>query len=76
MLLHRLHRHGVLVGPHGVGHAEVSPVGIPEIELAHVARQVRLGDVVERAGDPALQDREVVRNRVRVVEAVTDTVPQ
>ena len=68
---HAAHR---FVGAHGVRDAQIGAVRIPEVELAQVAREVRFRDVVERPGDPALEDREVVFDRVQMVVAVADVL--
>ena len=43
-----------------------------EIELAQIAMQVGFADVVKRASDPALEDREVVFDRVVVPKLGAD----
>jgi len=60
------------VGSHGVVAAQARAVGIAEVELGKVARQVRFRDVVERADDAALEDREVVFDGVGVMDALAD----
>ena len=50
-------------------HAEdviVLAVVVPELELRDVQRQILGADLVERADDPALEDRPEAFNRVRV----------
>src|SRR4030081_3483471 len=52
----------------GIGYAKAGTMVVAEIELADVPLQVRLGNVVIGAHDAALQDREVIFDRVRMVE--------
>ncbi len=39
---------------------------VAELKFRHVERQILAADLVERAHDPALQDREIAFNCVRV----------
>ena len=50
------------------------PFVVPEIELPEIALQVVRADVVVGALQPALQDREVALDRVRVPEAAADVL--
>ncbi len=57
--------------PFSIGH--IARVGA-KIELGEVARQVRLADVVERAEDAALQQREMAFDRVCMSETASVNV--
>ena len=57
------------IGTLGVGQMAVV---VAEIELANVALQVLLADVVIDADDAALQDGEVILDRVCVIERLAD----
>lgn len=52
--------------PFGIVHAKGNPVVVSEVELGKVAVQMLLADMVEGAGDAALQDREVTLDGVGV----------
>jgi hypothetical protein len=53
-------------------HAERHTLVVAEIELAEIALQVLLRHVVINTSDAALQDREIVLNRVRMPKAAAN----
>ena len=57
---------------HTVVDAKANAVGVAEVELRQIALQVRLLHVVERADDPALEDRKEVFSRIGAIEPVAD----
>ena len=60
--------------PLEVVYAESDAVVVAEVELRGVAVKVRLGDVEIAAVDPALEDREVIFDRVCVPEVRADVL--
>jgi hypothetical protein len=58
----------------GVFHAQCDPLVVSEIEFAKIPFQVVLADVVKRADNPALEDREIALDGVGVVKAASANI--